>query len=65
MKKFIMVVIAFLLLWLFLDLYYILALIPVVFIINYKMGDEIKKMVGDARLFIRKKYEANRENRNR
>lgn len=63
MKKFIILIGAFLVLWLFLDLYYIAILGLVAFLINYKMGDEIKKTFDDLSLFIKNKLNSNNKER--
>lgn len=60
MKKYIIAIVAFLVLWLFLDLYYIAILGSVAFLINYKMGDEIKKTFCDLSLFIKQKLNSNK-----
>lgn len=60
MKKYIIAIVAFLVLWLFLDLYYIAILGSVAFLINYKMGDEIKKTFCDLSLFIKNKLNSNK-----
>ncbi|PRM90885.1 hypothetical protein CJ671_00675 [Aliarcobacter cryaerophilus] len=60
MKKYIIAIVAFLVLWLFLDLYYIAILGSVAFLINYKMGDEIKKTFRDLSPFIKNKLNSNK-----